>query len=199
MKKEILYAITIACLLISFLYDKQTVLMVAQNRLSLINGFMIWVTNIWTTITIFLLITTLFLWKEKKREWIPPLWISIGLTAVATILIKIIVSRTRPFEALALPLIKGVEYTSAAWNTSFPSLHAAAVFSLVPILDKEFPKIKWFWIILAVIISLSRIYTGAHYISDVIAGALIGIVISNTVIKLEKKYHPFRKWVKKKH
>jgi len=193
MKKEVLYAITIACLLVSFLFDKQIALIVAQNRINLINGFMVWVTNFWTTVTIFLLITTVFLWKEKKREWIPPLWFSIGITAAATVLMKIIVSRTRPFEVLALPLIKGVEYTSAAWNTAFPSLHAAAVFSLVPILDKEFPKIKWFWIILAVIISLSRIYTGVHYLSDIIAGALIGIVISNIVIKLEKKYKIFKK------
>ncbi len=193
MKKEKLYAITLVCLLISFFYDKQIISIVVQNRIGWMNGFIIWITNPWTAITLFLLMTTLFLWEERKREWIPPLWISIAATSAITVIMKMIISRPRPFETLTLPLIQGAHYTFAAWNTAFPSLHTAAVFSLVPILDKEFPKIKWFWIALAVLISLSRVYIGVHYLSDVIAGAFIGVLVSNIIIKLEKKYKLFKK------
>lgn len=198
MKKKWLYLTILVCTLLSLFYDRQIILWIAQNRTGLADGFMIWLTNLLTTITIFLLMTTLFLWEEKKREWIIPLWLSIGLTAIATILIKIIVSRARPFEALMLPLIQGAKYTFAAWNTSFPSLHTAAAFSLVPILDEEFPKLKWFWIILALLIAFSRLYIGVHYLSDVLAGCLIGLLAGFGILHLEKKYKVFKKWKKKK-
>ena len=131
--------------------------------------------------------------ETLPREWILPLWLSIIATSVVTVVIKVMISRPRPFESLTFPLIPGAHYTFGAWNTAFPSLHTAAVFSLVPILDKEFPKIKWFWIILAVLVSLSRVYMGVHYLSDVIAGAFIGIIISNRIIKIGKKYKLFKK------
>lgn len=198
MKKKWLYIVITALILLSFLYDKQITLLVLHNRADLIDGFMIWLTNPLTTVTIFLLMTTLFLWEEKKREWIIPLWLSIGITAIATIFIKIIVSRARPFEALMLPLIQGAKYSFAAWNTSFPSLHTAAAFSLVPILDKEFPRLKWFWIILALLISFSRLYVGVHYLSDILAGCLIGLLTGFGILHLEKKCKVFKKWKKKK-
>lgn len=198
MKRKWLYIVILVSILLSFLYDKRIALLIIHNRVNLVDGFMIWLTNLLTTITIFLLMTTLFLWEEKKREWIIPLWLSIGITAAVTIFIKIIVSRARPFEALMLPLIQGAKYTFAAWNTSFPSLHTAAAFSLVPILDKEFPKLKWFWVILALLIAFSRLYIGVHYLSDVLAGCLIGLLIGFGVLHLEKKYKVFKKWKKKK-
>lgn len=198
MKKRWLYTIIFACLLISLLYDKQITLLITQNRIGLLNGFITWLTNPLTTVTVFLLMTTLFLWEERKREWIIPLWFSILATAVITVLTKVIVSRSRPFETLIFPLIKGVDYAFSAWNASFPSLHTAAAFSLVPILDKEFPKLKWFWITFALLISFSRLYIGVHYLSDVLAGCLIGLLVGYGVIHLEKKCKLFKKWAKKK-
>lgn len=199
MKKKWLYSILSACFLISLLYDKQITLIIANNRIASINGFMIWLTNLLTIVIVFLLMTTLFLWEEKKRKWIMPLWMSVATAAIITMLMKLVISRTRPFEALTFSLLKGADYTFAAWNTSFPSLHAAAVFSLVPILDKEFPKLKWFWIILASLIAFSRIYIGVHYISDTLAGCLIGLSAGYGVIHLERKYKLFKRWEKKKN
>lgn len=199
MKKKWLYAIISVCFLVSLLYDKQIVFLVTQNRISLINGFMTWLTNPLTAITMFLLMTTLFLWQEKKREWIIPLWLSLAITSLITLLLKIIILRPRPFEALTLPLIQGVHYASSIWDTSFPSMHTATLFALVPILDQEFPKLKWFWITLASLIALSRLYIGMHYISDILAGCLIGLSIGYGVIYLEKKYKIFKKWKRKKN
>lgn len=199
MKKRWLYVTLIASLVISFFYDKKIVLAVIQNHRAFLNDLMVWLTNPLTVATVFLLMTTLFLWEERKRKWIIPLWASIAITAALTVITKIIVNRPRPFEELTFPLIQGAKYTFSFWNTSFPSLHTAAAFSLVPILDKEFPKLKWFWIIMAVLISFSRLYIGVHYLSDVIFGCLIGLLIGYGVIYIEKRYEILKKWKKKKN
>ena len=198
MKKKWLYIVIGLCSIISFIYDKQIISFIAQSRISCINGFVIWITNPWTAITIFLIMTTLFLWKEKKRDWILPLWASVGITGVVIVILKATILRPRPFELLGLTLIKGADYTFEWWNASFPSLHAAALFSLLPILDKEFPKLKWFWIILASLIAFSRLYTGVHYLSDVLVGCLIGLFIGYSVLSFETKYKVFKKLRKKK-
>lgn len=194
MKKICMYIVLLACWLASLLYDKEITLFITQNRIELINGFVIWLTNPLIIIAIFLLMTTLFLWSEKKRGWIIPLWLTIAKTSVIILLMKIIISRPRPFEILTFPLIKGVDYAFSVWNTSFPSMHAALVFSLVPILDEEFPKLKWFWIIAASLIAFSRLYIGVHYTSDILAGCIIGLLVGHVILHLEKKYKIYKKW-----
>ena len=43
------------------------------------------------------------------------------------------------------------------------------------------PKIKWFTWTLAIVIGLSRICVGAHWPSDVIFGAFIGMLAADVV------------------
>lgn len=197
MKSRQVYIIILLATLISLFYDKQIAVIIAQNRTGLLDGLALWFTSILTIIIVFLLMTTLFLLEEHKRRWIIPLWISISLSAASTIVLKILVQRARPFEALTLPLVQGADYTFSFWNTSFPSLHTAAVFSLVPILGKEFPKLKWFWMTLALLISFSRVYIGVHYLSDALAACLIGLLVGQGIILLEKRCS--FKWKKKKN
>jgi len=60
-------------------------------------------------------------------------------------------------------------------------------FAALPIIDKEFPKIYLFWVIFALLIVFSRIYFGYHFVSDVIAGALIGYFSGFVFLKLWKR------------
>jgi undecaprenyl-diphosphatase len=61
------------------------------------------------------------------------------------------------------------------------------VFCTVPILSKEFPKFKYVWVVFASLVGLSRVYFGLHFMSDVIAGALIGYLIGMIVVGYEKE------------
>ena len=52
----------------------------------------------------------------------------------------------------------------------------------------------WFWIILAIVIAISRLYLGVHYMSDVIAGAVIGYAIGASIIYIKEKYFYYVKF-----
>ena len=65
---------------------------------------------------------------------------------------------------------------------SFVSSHAANYFALVSFLYFALDKKRDFWIFILLLIGLlvcySRMYLGVHYPSDLIGGALVGIVLA---------------------
>jgi len=58
---------------------------------------------------------------------------------------------------------------------SFPSGHTTAAFSLASVLSINFPSMSVFFISIAVIVGLSRIYLAVHFPTDVIIGIIIGV------------------------
>jgi len=135
-----------------------------------------WVTHSGSMFGVLFIMTSLFMWEEKKSEYIPPLWISAIFAVTLSFLIKMVVMRPRP-TMLFLP------FTTIA-DFSFPSTHAAIGFAALPILDREFPRIKWFWLIFACALAFSRLYFGLHYLSDTLGGALLGYSIGYAMMRL---------------
>ncbi|MDI6604788.1 phosphatase PAP2 family protein [Aceticella autotrophica] len=83
---------------------------------------------------------------------------------------------TRPRPYMILPEANTFKYLLRDY--SFPSGHATASFSLAVSFSFFFPWFAALFIILAVVISISRIYMGLHYPSDVLIGSSIGIIFS---------------------
>ncbi|WP_244163312.1 undecaprenyl-diphosphatase [Paenibacillus pectinilyticus] len=69
-------------------------------------------------------------------------------------------------------------------NASFPSDHATAAFVIATSIWLFHRKAGRVWLILAACIAFSRVWTGVHYPSDVISGALLGGLIAVVVHQL---------------
>lgn len=65
-----------------------------------------------------------------------------------------------------------------AGMTSFPSGHTTSVFALATLLalNTQNKRMSLIYLITAIITGYSRIYLGQHFLGDVVAGALIGVL-----------------------
>jgi membrane-associated phospholipid phosphatase len=97
--------------------------------------------------------------------------LKVSLEAMA----KMFVQRDRPAETLPDVILRG---QSAAHGLSFPSGHAMVIFAITALVA---PYFKGWWKVLpwalAAAVCLSRVYLGAHFPLDVIAGAGLGLFI----------------------
>jgi len=67
---------------------------------------------------------------------------------------------------------------------SFPSVHTAIAFAGALILAVHHKKWRWWYFLLAILIGFSRIYLGKHYPSDVVTGAVLGILIGSISLRI---------------
>jgi len=195
MKKRVFVSIIligIILTLVSFIYDSEIISFISLLRSFYLDYLFISIAFASQSIIIFFVLTSLFLWQEHKRKWIFPLWLTLALSIIISYIVKVLIHRPRPFQAgvvsvlgLGVYLMKNSFLT---WNFSFPSFQAMLVFSALPILDKEFPKFKYIWMIFACFVALSRVYFGLHYMSDVIAGAIIGYLLGALFVYIEGRY-----------
>ncbi len=75
----------------------------------------------------------------------------------------------------------------AAHDSSFPSDHATAAFSVAATaLLRTLPG-RWLFLAAALLIALARVYVGAHYPLDVIVGAALGTFWAITLLILEPR------------
>jgi undecaprenyl-diphosphatase len=180
---------------LSFYFDNEIAIFFSSIRNFYLSQLFLGVKFLDSEIFVVGILTLLLLWKKQKREWILPLWVTFGLTAIVSFLLKVIVHRTRPFTAGIVSLLPGIMASPSylIWNFSFPSFDTAFVFCAIPILSKFYPKLKYVWIVFSGLVLLSRVYFGVHYLSDVIFGALIGYLIGATIVIFEKKNKIFKK------
>lgn len=84
--------------------------------------------------------------------------------------IKLLVKRPRPVLE-GLPPLGG-----APSSLSFPSAHATSSFAVATAMTRVDPAMATAFVV-ALALALGRPYLGMHYPSDILAGALIGIVL----------------------
>jgi membrane-associated phospholipid phosphatase len=106
---------------------------------------------------------------------------------------KWLVGRIRPYHGVTPfqlhPFTVGLEHVEASF--SFPSGDATIAFAMAVALSITIPNLRALWWTLAIIVGIERICENAHYPSDVIAGAAVGIAMAllakKTVLHLSKK------------
>jgi undecaprenyl-diphosphatase len=90
--------------------------------------------------------------------------------------IKYVVGRGRPFVGGAANAFNFVHFAGTEAYASFPSGHAITSAALAVAVSVLWPRLRGAMIVYAVLIIASRLVLLAHHPSDVVAGALIGMV-----------------------
>ena len=111
----------------------------------------------------------------------------------ASALCKPLFARLRPCHDPALEGLVHLLPRGCGGLYSFISSHAANTFGLATVLFlllRDKVRFLWLFFVWAALVSYSRIYVGVHYPSDIIVGALTGILWANLFVGLYRRIIP---------
>lgn len=142
------------------------------------------------------LVGSMLLWfylryKVKKLAWADRVrffFLSVSATGLAVLPLKFFFGKARPsklfdndlygFQWFAAPNAYGLH--------SFPSGHTTTAFSVATALALIFPRYAVWFYVGALLVGLSRIGVLYHYPSDVVAGAMLGTVLTLLLYNVDK-------------
>lgn len=163
--------------------EAQILLWIQENvRQPWLNPIVIFITQLankgwFWAVTIFI-----FLCIKKTRKIAVYAIVSVLITyLIGNLCLKNLVARIRPYDMYSAlhPLVPHLH------DYSFPSGHTSISFCVAMIYYYCFPKkIGIPFVIIAVLIALSRLYVGVHYPTDVLAGFILGSLVAYGIKKL---------------
>jgi undecaprenyl-diphosphatase len=128
--------------------------------------------------------------RALMRHWV---WLMLNVIIGAVIMqaLKYGIARPRPLTAFA-PLLATEEHMihvvgEALQYRSFPSGHAQATASVFTYLCCLYPRYAVWWGLGIVLAGLGRIYVGAHFPADVLAGTCLGCLSALATVALQRR------------
>jgi membrane-associated phospholipid phosphatase len=188
------FSISACCILCFFFVDYPLILWLNENNTGFIKKLFEYITLLGDGFFAFIVILLLFgislffqffskihfsvrqRWRQIFFEQSKALFIYLILGGLVVRFLKISVGRYRPPLFLETG-IQGFDFFRIENQyASFPSGHTQTAATLMLLLAVFYPKYRWLFYFLFFIAAISRIVLLAHYPSDVLMGAYIGIL-----------------------
>ena len=127
------------------------------------------------------------------QDWVPRLWPTLrqasrrglllfgspALAGLAAEVLKLTLRRERPGLTNGAHVFRA--WSDRAFSSAqlgLPSSEAAVAFAAAAVLARLFPESRVLWYGLALGCALTRVASGAHFLSDVVLGALVGYLVT---------------------
>jgi undecaprenyl-diphosphatase len=129
----------------------------------------------------------LLVWKGGKRGRIAALLLIpliVFSDQLSSSIIKKLVCRPRPCHMIdSVPMVTGIRLlVDCGGGFSFPSSHAVNNFAAATLFSYFYRKWIWAFAAFAGLVSLSRVSVGVHYPSDILGGAVIGVLCAVIIL-----------------
>ena len=148
---RMIYIILVLVLIaLSFFIDKSFSTFVFGFRFNALNIFLKYAYLILKDYLL-LIFTSLLLYLSDKKKVLSAI-LAFLTTGFVILILKYFINRLRPFEVLENAKLNGFDYGFMFFNTSFPSWHTGAVFSLLPFAFYINKKLGYFWILIGICI-----------------------------------------------
>ena len=122
------------------------------------------------------------------------IFIGVGLPGLVAVFLKIAIGRGRPLNYEALGSWTFHPFSFEAEFMSFPSGHSTIMGAVTAIVVLLFPRWKYATLAITLWITSTRIFVGAHYFSDTVAGYALGfglaVVVAMVFARLGFVYRP---------
>lgn len=140
----------------------------------------------WLIYLVPLVLLWLWFYSEKSKKVALRAFVSVMLAwPIFSLIIGQLVHRGRPFD---LGGIRELIFHRPTY--SFPSDHAAAIFAvMMSFWLSGYKKLSLFFLGVAVVVSVFRVAAGLHFPSDVLAGAVLGILAAYLVDLFDKPFN----------
>jgi undecaprenyl-diphosphatase len=134
-------------------------------------------------------------WRRQSKKWMRiflSMLVAMAIAGVAGTVIKRTIPRARP--SVKSELRWGGPRFSTKYH-AFPSGHVAASTAFFGVLILARRRVGLVCLPIPILIGLSRMYLGAHYLSDVVCAAVLGIICAAVVWRF---FLPRRQWATSK-
>lgn len=186
-KKNIYIVLALIAFTLSIFYDHTFIKYIQDIRTPFWNDLMLFKTNAGLFIISGILL--IYLLVKRKYAEIALILLAISLGMEISYLLKKWTQLPRPYGVEGMGIIPLEE----ASGYSFPSFHATICFAIMPFLRKIFTRrtVTLTLALLLALIAFSRVYIGVHFLSDIIAGGIIGYTAGVFWLYLEEKLHVY--------
>lgn len=173
-------------------WDEPLIQWFADHRVAWLTAVMTLITTVFGPIVLPIIVAVgAGIWRWRSGAWRDPLLLVGAMIAstVITQVAKMSIGRARPSEEVQA--VPGLET-----SFSFPSGHTTGAATLVLVAGyllwrgERSGRVLWWWAVASVlvigIVALTRMYLGYHFLTDVVAGACVGLFTLGLVICIDR-------------
>lgn len=173
-------ALLAACLIIKLTFSKPEIYHAVNNRYSAVGDFIApYITDLGNGWAVVAFVLVMLLFNYRKAFVLASTYV---ITSLSAQILKHIFDAPRPKlyfkdQLLNIHFVKGVDQLSM---NSFPSGHTVTAFSTAVLLTYWCKNKLWglAFLLGAILVGYSRMYLSQHFFEDVIAGSVLGVMLS---------------------